>query len=189
MKNKLTLIWSILLCVSCVWWDEKNSEADLELVLSILPRLQMNQDGYYTLPITSRNVPIAHRVYAYVGSRDYTSLEFQNFNQTKVSWFSNLYSIDGDTAGYYRKRRYVDDVWTYIRGDTLTTFTGDTTQFIPVITPNETISNDSGIVNTILQVPSIMFDDTLALEAATFDIYDECPTDSCFSIISVVFTQ
>ena len=188
MKNKPFIILCCIF-ISCVWWDEKNSGSDKELIFQILPQLSQNTGGYFIMPIGSSQLPVSHRVYAYIGTRDYNTFEYEDLTQTTVTWHSNMYTLDGDTVGYYRKRRFVDNSWTYIHGDTLTIYTGDTTRFRPMLSPITTTSNDSGIVSTILKISPQIFKDTLILEAATLDQFDDCPLDSCFVAVPILISK
>lgn len=186
MMRKILILMSCLF-ISCVWWDEKTSGSDKELIFKILPQLPQNSAGFYIATIPTPPTNLSHRVYAYVGTRDYQSFEYEDLYQTAVNWHGNLYTIDGDTTGYYRKRRFTDNNWTYVRGDSTSIYTGDTTQFKPVMSPITSISNDSGMVNTVLNIPPHLFADTLILEAATLDQFDDCPLDSCYVGIPILF--
>ena len=186
MMHKMITLFSCLF-VACVWWEDKTGGSDKELIFSILPQLTQNNSGYYILTVPSKSSALSHRVYAYIGARDYQTFEYEDLTQTPVNWHGNLYTVDGDTAGYYRKRRFVEDNWTYIRGDSLSVYKGDTTQFQPVITPITAISNDSGMVTTVLNISPQMFQDTMVLEAATLDQFDNCPLDSCYVGIPILF--
>ena len=53
--------------------------------------------------------------------------------------------------------------------------------------PISSISNDSDMVSTTINIPAIMFNDTLILEAATLDQFDNCPLDSCYVGIPILF--
>lgn len=174
------------LFVACVWWDEKTGGSDKELIFKILPQLPQNSGGYYIMTVPAQT-SATHRTYGYVGTRDYQSFDYDDLDNTVVTWHSNLYTVDGDTSGYYRKRRFVDTQWTYVLGDSISVYTGDTTQFKPVMTPITSISNDSGMVNTMLNIPPQMFTDTLILEAATLDQFDDCPLDSCYVAVPILF--
>lgn len=183
--RKVLLLVSCLF-VACVWWDEKTGGSDKELIFKILPQLPQNSAGFYIMTVPAQT-NASHRVYAYIGTRDYQTFEYDDLDQTPVNWHANLYTMDGDTAGYYRKRRFVDNYWTYVRGDSLSNYTGDTTQFQPIMAPITSISNDSGMVNTLLNIPPRMFLDTLILEAAMLDEFDDCPLDSCYVGIPILF--
>ena len=186
MIRNLLIILNCFL-ISCVWWDEKTGGSDKELILRMLPQIPQNSAGYYILNLSKQSEQVSHRVYAYMGSRDYQTFEYDDLNDTQLNWHSNLYTLDDDTSGYYRKRRFVDNEWTYINGGSMSTYNGDTSKFKPIMVPTSSISNDSGMVSTIINVPSSMFNDTLILEAATFDQFNNCPLDSCYTGISILF--
>ncbi len=186
MKRNLIILLSCLL-FACVWWEERTGGGQKELIFHILPQLPQNSGGYFFMTVASNSEPAIHKVYAYVGMRDYHEFTYSDLSQATVSWHSNMYTMEGDSLGYYRKRRFVDQEWKYIRNDSITTFTGDTTQFIPVMSPLQDVSDDSGMVSTTINIPAIMFNDTLILEAATLDQFDNCPLDSCYVGIPILF--
>ena len=187
MMIRNLLIIASCLFISCVWWDELTAGSDKELILKMLPQIPQNSAGYYILNLSNQLEQASHRVYAYLGTRDYQSFEYDDLNDTQLNWHSNLYTLDDDTSGYYRKRRFLDDEWTYINGDSMSTYNGDTSKFKPIMVPTSSISNDSGMVSTTINIPPIMFNDTLILEAATLDQFDNCPLDSCYVGIPILF--
>lgn len=186
-KIKQTILFIGLFVTSCVWWDEKTSESDYQLVFQILPILEMDQSGYYELPITSLEMPITHQIYAYVGGQNYTTFDFVDFGNTAVKWYGNLFTINGDSLGYYSKRYGIDEDWQYNWGDSSIAYFGETQNFIPIMEPTVSMSNDSGLVSTFLNISPQIFQDTLILNAATFDKYDNCLTDTCFRSIQIIF--
>tara|TARA_B100001123_G_C15297524_1_gene1019783 strand:+ start:773 stop:1042 length:270 start_codon:yes stop_codon:yes gene_type:complete len=89
------------------------------LILILLPQIPQDSAGYYILNPSSQSEQATHRVYAYLGTRDYQSFEYDDLDDIQLNWHSNLCTLDDDTSGYYRKRRFVDDEWTYINGDSM----------------------------------------------------------------------
>tara|TARA_B100001123_G_C15297524_1_gene1019784 strand:+ start:1039 stop:1248 length:210 start_codon:yes stop_codon:yes gene_type:complete len=67
------------------------------------------------------------------------------------------------------------------------TYNGDTSKFKPIMVPTSSILNDSGMVSTTINIPAIMFNDTLILEAATLDQFDNYLLYSCYVGIPILF--
>lgn len=186
MRGNLIIGLSGLLFASCVWLEDKLSGEPPELVFHILPKLNMNANGYYLLPLNSAgDRKTVHTVYGYVGLRDYDTFDFIDSENKAVSWTSNLYWVKNDTVGYYRKRKVYDRVYTYMTADTAFTYSGDTTAFKSTVGCCST-SDEKGMVSTTITVLSQMAGDTLVLEAGTLDEYDNCPTDTCYVSVPIL---
>ena len=93
MMIRNLLIIASCLFISCVWWDERTAGSDKELILKLLPQIPQNSAGYYILNLSNQLEQASHRVYAYLGTRDYQSFEYDDLNDTQLNWHSNLYTV------------------------------------------------------------------------------------------------
>ena len=84
MMHKMITLFSCLF-VACVWWEDKTGGSDKELIFSILPQLTQNSSGYYILTVPSKSSALSHRVYAYIGTRDYQTFEYEDLTPTPVN--------------------------------------------------------------------------------------------------------
>ena len=78
MMIRNLLIIASCLFISCVWWDERTAGSDKELILKLLPQIPQNSAGYYILNLSNQLEQASHRVYAYLGTRDNQSFEYDD---------------------------------------------------------------------------------------------------------------
>ena len=158
MKHIWTLILSVCIFAAngCDAIDPNNqSESENKIIMTIEPRLDVDENGYYHLMINRNNWQTIHRVSGHLNYENGSSAEL-----IKVVWSSNLYWYLGDTLGYIVHEGLTDDL-IYVSYDTtyITGFNG-----LEVPTSNQTsYSNAEGEVNNMIAPVRSMIGDTMTL--------------------------
>jgi len=183
MKIKILLFSLILL--SCVALDDE----ELELVFYIVVSdLESDPSGYYRIPINKDNDLTKQPIYAYVGYKDFDNFSFIDAKDISVSWFSNLYYQSNDNVGYYRKTYGENVSYTYVSPDTSYIFNGNVNTLTSTIEPLSK-SDKEGMAKININFPPQMLRDTLVISAATFDEYDSCELDSCWTSMPFIISK
>ncbi len=183
MKIKILLLSLILL--SCVALDDD----ELELVFYIVVSdLESDPSGYYRIPINKDNDLTKQPIYAYVGYKDFDNFSFIDAKDISVSWFSNLYYQSNDSVGYYRKIYGENVSYTYVSPDTSYIFNGNVNTLTSTVEPLSK-SDKEGMAKININFPSQMLRDTLVISAATFDEYDSCELDSCWTSMPFIISK
>jgi hypothetical protein len=115
MKHIWTLILSVCIFAAngCDAIDPNNqSESENKIIMTIEPRLDVDENGYYHLMIDRNNWQTIHRVSGHLNYENGSSAEL-----IKVYWSSNLYWYLGDTLGYIVHEGLTDDL-IYVSYDT-----------------------------------------------------------------------
>jgi len=135
---------------------EPSSEDDTNnIIMTIEPRLDVDENGYYHLMIDRNNWQTIHRVSGHLNYENGSSAEL-----IKVVWSSNLYWYLGDTLGYIVHEGLTDDL-IYVSYDT-TYITGFSGMEVP--TSNQaSYSNAEGEVNNMIAPIRSMIGDTMTL--------------------------
>ena len=135
---------------------EPSSEDDTNnIIMTIEPRLDVDENGYYHLMIDRNNWQTIHRVSGHLNYENGSSAEL-----IKVIWSSNLFWYLGDTLGYIVHEGLTDDL-IYVSYDTtyITGFNG-----LEVPTSNQTsYSNAEGEVNNMIAPVRSMIGDTMTV--------------------------
>ena len=183
MKIKILLLSLILL--SCVALDDD----ELELVFYIVVSdLESDPSGHYRIPINKDNDLTKQPIYAYVGYKDFDNFSFIDAKDISVSWFSNLYYQSNDSVGYYRKTYGENVSYTYVSPDTSYIFNGNVNTLTSTVEPLSK-SDKEGMAKININFPSQMLRDTLVISAATFDEYDSCELDSCWTSMPFIISK
>ncbi|MBT3495624.1 MAG: hypothetical protein HOK94_04545 [Candidatus Marinimicrobia bacterium] len=171
MKVLLHLTLSLYLFVvnGCNAIDPNNqSNADNKIIMTIEPRLDVDENGYYHLTLDRNNWQTIHRVSGHLNYDDGSPAEL-----VKVYWLSNLYWVLGDTLGYIVHEGLTDDL-VYVTYDT-TYITGFNGMEVP--TSNQaSYSNAEGEVNNMIAPVQTMIGDTMTLFWSYYDegqLYEE----------------
>ena len=185
MKNKIIILLVTLISLSCVALDDD----ELELVFYIVVSdLESNPSGYYRIPINKDNDLTKQPIYAYVGYKDFDNFSFLDAEDISVSWFSNLYYQSNDNAGYYRKKYGENVSYTYVSPDTRYIFNWNVNTLTSTVDPLSK-SDKKGMAKININFPPQMLGDTLVISAATFDEYDDCERDSCWTSMPFIITK
>lgn len=123
---------------------DSNTQSDVEnkIIMSIEPRLNMDENGYYHLTLDRNDWQTIHRISGHLNYDDGLPAEL-----IKVYWSSNLYWYLGDTLGYIVHEGLTDDL-VYVSYDT-TYITGFNGMEVP--TSNQaSYSNGEGEVNNMI---------------------------------------
>ena len=183
MKIKILLLSLILL--SCVALDDD----ELELVFYIVVSdLESDPSGHYRIPINKDNDLTKQPIYAYVGYKDFDNFSFIDAKDISVSWFSNLYYQSNDSVGYYRKTYGENVSYTYVSPDTSYIFNGNVNTLSSTVEPLSK-SDKEGMAKININFPPQMLRDTLVISAATFDEYDSCELDSCWTSMPFIISK
>ena len=156
MKKLLVLVY-IILSTGC---DDKKSEDVSVLKFTLKPRLEVDNNGYYHLEVTKRNVQTLHRINGSV------TLDNTPYENVFFEWSSNLYWVLGDTLGYIVNQN-LNDEGMYVSTDTsyMTGFNGFEVQTINCCS----YSNSDGEVNTMIGVVKQMIGDTMIVNVSYLD--------------------
>ncbi|SVD60898.1 uncharacterized protein METZ01_LOCUS413752 [marine metagenome] len=131
------------------------------IIMTIEPRLDMDENGYYHLTLDRTHWQTIHRVSGHLNFEDGSSAEL-----IKISWASDLYWVLGDTLGYIVHEGLTDDL-IYVSYDT-TYITGFDGMEVP--TSNQaSYSNAEGEVNNMIAPVQIMEGDTMNLFWSYYD--------------------
>ena len=182
---KIKILFLSLILLSCVALDDD----ELELVFYIVVSdLESDPSGYYRIPINKDNDLTKQPIYAYVGYKDFDNFSFLDAKDISVSWFSNLYYQSNDNVGYYRKTYGENVSYTYVSPDTSYIFNGNVNTLTSTIEPLSK-SDKEGMAKININFPSQMLRDTLVISAATFDEYDSCELDSCWTSMPFIISK
>jgi hypothetical protein len=137
------------------------NDSEQKIIMTIEPRLDVDENGYYHLTLDRVHWQTIHRVSGHLNYSDGSPAEL-----VKVSWASDLYWILGDTLGYIVHEGLTDDL-IYVSYDT-TYITGFYGMEVP--TSNQaSYSNADGEVNNMIAPVQIMVGDTMILSWQYFD--------------------
>ena len=185
MKNKNLILLLSFISLSCVALDDD----ELELVFYIVVSdLESDPSGYYRIPINKDNDLTKQPIYAYVGYKDFDYFSFLDAKDISVSWFSNQYYHSNDSVGYYRKTYGENVSYTYVSPDTSYIFNGNVNTLTSTIEPLSK-SDKEGMAKININFPPQMLRDTLVISAATFDEYDSCELDSCWTSMPFIISK
>ena len=185
MKNKNLILLLSFISLSCVALDDD----ELELVFYIVVSdLESDPSGYYRIPINKDNDLTKQPIYAYVGYKDFDNFSFIDAKDISVSWFSNLYYQSNDSVGYYRKTYGENVSYTYVSPDTSYIFNCNVNTLTSTVEPLSK-SDKEGMAKININFPSQMLRDTLVISAATFDEYDSCELDSCWTSMPFIISK
>jgi hypothetical protein len=158
MKHIWTLILSVCIFAAngCDAIDPNNqSESENKIIMTIEPRLDVDENGYYHLMINRNNWQTIHRVSGHLNYENGSSAEL-----IKVVWSSNLYWYLGDTLGYIVHEGLTDDL-IYVSYDT-TYITGFSGMEVPT-SNHASYSNAEGEVNNMIAPVRSMIGDTMTV--------------------------
>ena len=145
---------------------EPSSEDDTNnIIMTIEPRLDVDENGYYHLMIDRNNWQTIHRVSGHLNYENGSSAEL-----IKVYWSSNLYWYLGDTLGYIVKRGLTAQL-EYVTYDTIYV-TGFNGMEVPTINP-ASYSNGDGEFNQMFAPVKSMRGDTVTVTVARQDYFGE----------------
>ena len=119
---------------------------------------------------------------------DFDNFSFLDAKDISVSWFSNLYYQSNDNVGYYRKTYGENVSYTYVSPDTSYIFNGNVNTLTSTIEPLSK-SDKEGMAKININFPPQMLRDTLVISAATFDEYDSCELDSCWTSMPFIISK
>lgn len=142
---------------------DPNTQSDVEnkIIMTIEPRLNMDENGYYHLTLDRNDWQTIHRISGHLNYDDGLPAEL-----IKVYWSSNLYWYLNDTLGYIDHEGLTDDL-VYVSYDT-TYITGFNGMEVP--TSNQaSYSNAEGEVNNMIAPVKIMEGDTMRLAWSYYD--------------------
>ena len=131
------------------------------IIMTIEPRLDMDENGYYHLTLDRTHWQTIHRVSGHLNFEDGSSAEL-----IKISWASDLYWVLGDTLGYIVHEGLTDDL-VYVSYDTtyITGFDG-----MEVLLSNKvSYSNADSEINNMIAPVQIMEGDTMTLYWSYYD--------------------
>ena len=141
---------------------EPTIQDDLKnIITTIEPRLDVDENGYYHLTLDRNRWQTIHRVSGHLNFEDGSPAEL-----IRVGWSSDLYWVLGDTLGYIVHQGLTDDL-IYVSYDT-TYITGFNGMEVP--TSNQvSYSNAEGEVNNMIAPVQIMAGDTMTLYWSYYD--------------------
>ena len=166
MIRLLVLVYLILL-IGC---DDLFTEDNSEYKFTINPRLERDNNGYYHLQVTRRNVQTIHRINGLI------TVDNHPVENVFFEWSSNLYWVLGDTLGYIVTQN-LNYEGMYVSTDTsyMTGFNGFEVQTINCCS----YSNRYGEVNTMIGVVQQMIGDTMTVNVTYLVSYDgDQPTET-----------
>jgi|TARA_Y100000310_G_scaffold86206_1_gene83058 hypothetical protein len=134
-----------------------------ELEISINPRLNKDDNGYYHLSLNNDKWQTLHRFSGEVLA------DSEPLDVFKVNWESSHYWYIGDTLGYIVKRQFSSYTGDYVYYDTLYVHHFDGME-VPTINP-ASYSNSDGEINTMFAPVKSMVGDTVKVWVYWFD-YD-----------------
>ena len=130
------------------------SEPELEYSITIEPRLELDENGFYHLALTRAAWQTTHRISGHI-SQNGKAVE-----NVRVEWASSHFWTLNDTLGYYVQYGYTDQL-EYIAVDT-TYVTGFNDFIVPVINCCS-YSNADGEINTMIAPVRSMMGDTMGV--------------------------
>ena len=162
MKKIILLIIPLLsFSVSCEnLINNDNNEDEVEIVFNLEPRLTVDSNGYYHLPLTEGSWQTLHRISGHI-YEDGLPVDVVRF-----TWTSSHYWILGDTLGYIVNRGLTDQM-VYVSVDTsyIIGFKGFE---VPTINCCS-YSNAEGEVNTMFAPVWSMRHDTVTVWVGFYD--------------------
>jgi hypothetical protein len=91
-------------------------------------------------------------------------------------------------VGYYRKKYGENVTYTYVSPDDTYLFNGNVNTLTSTVEPLSK-SDKEGMAKININFPPQMLGDTLVISAATFDEYDDCETDSCWTSMPFIISK
>ena len=173
MKKRIvkTLIASLFLIVGCSFPDQYYEPITVELN----PRLEIDDNGFYHLPLDMGSWQTLHRFSGIVYESDIPK-EVQ-----KVYWDASHYWFIGDTLGYAYKRGITDDFeYVYYDSTAITWFEG----FEVPIVNGASYSREDGEVNTMIAPVRSMKGDTATIY---YGYHDNWTYDDTYGEFYVIF--
>ncbi len=160
--QRLLLLIYLFAVYGCNAIDPNNQNEDgNKIIMTIEPRLDMDENGYYHLTLDRTHWQTIHRISGHLNYEDGSPAEL-----VKVSWESDLYWVLGDTLGYIVHEGLTDDL-VYVSYDT-TFITGFDGMEVP--TSNQaSYSSSDGEVNNMIAPVQIMVGDTMTLYWGYYD--------------------
>lgn len=146
----------IIALSSCATGNEEPILTQYEL--SIFPRLDVDNNGYYRLKLNESKFQTVHRI-----SGQLLKNGEEPNPAEKVSWESSHYWVLGDTAGFVIRRILTPDGnWVNVDTSYVTGFEG---YEIPTINP-VSYSGNNGEINTVIGPAKTMLGDTMTVKCA-----------------------
>ena len=167
----VTTLSIVSLFIGCE--DVSNEIEPLEFELNA--KLQIDDNGYYHLPIDASNWQTLHRIEGRVVRNG------DPVNIIKFGWISDTYWLINDTLGYVVENTGSGDLW-YIGYDTtyITWFDGFE---VPIIN-SASYSNEEGEVNTMIAPVRSMIGDTATIY---YGMWDNWRYESVIDSFSIIF--
>jgi len=138
---------STFLLLSC-------SEPEPHIWIELEPRLEMDFNGYFHLPLLRNTWQTTHRISGHV------SIAKEPIENVRIEWISSHFWLLNDTLGYFINYRYTDQL-RYIALDT-TYIIGFNKFVVPVINCCS-YSNGEGEFNTMIAPVRSMIGDTMTV--------------------------